>query len=141
MLKKDKLEIYAIKEKEELKVYDKELLDHWISTLDVGQQVQIKFVPTKSIRTLKQNALLWALYTRIGDYIGEHKEDLHAYFKSKFLPPRLVEINFEQIYECGSTADLTTKEMGEYIFKINQWAIEKLEMDMLSYDEKKFLKE
>jgi hypothetical protein len=141
MQKKEKLEIYGIFEDGELKIYNQELIALWASHLESGQEIQIRFTPTKSIRTLKQNALLWTLYTRVGDYIGEHKEDIHTYFKSKFLPPKIVEVNFEQVYECGSTAVLSTKEMSEYIFKINQWAIEKLEMDLLSFDEKQFLKE
>jgi hypothetical protein len=139
-LKREKLEVYGLILDSKLIIEEQEELKSWISHLPENQEIQIKLVPVKSIRTLKQNALLWSLYKRIGDYIGEHKENLHIYFKSKFLPPKIVEVNNEQIWDCGSTVDLTTKEMCDYIFKIHQWASENIQLDLLSYDEKQFLK-
>lgn len=54
-------------------------------------------------------------------------DELHEFFKEKYLPIKIVTINEESI-ETISTKNVTSKEMGEYIEQIRAWA--RLELDL-----------
>lgn len=85
----------------------------------------VKVSEQKSTRSLEQNARLWALYTSIGNWIGEDQDSIHEYMRNKFLKT-VREINGEQVITFESTTKLNTERMAEYQTKIEAWAATEL---------------
>lgn len=82
----------------------------------------------RSSRSLAQNRLMWAWNKQIATYIEEtsgeiHSDEaIHAYLKQTFLPMQVATVRGEVVRERKSTAKLNTKEMSEYMEKIDMWA-------------------
>lgn len=85
--------------------------------------------PYKKRRSLSQNALMWSWLTKIVDAISQHTghdtDELHSFFKSKYLPARTVEIGGE-VRQYYTTTKLTTAEMTAYLDKIYAFATQEL---------------
>jgi hypothetical protein len=96
-----------------------------LSTLDLTKPWQVVIEPYRKKRTTSQNALMWAWLEQVAQLIhedtGTDKDDIHEFFKLKFLPVRTININGEERHIPGSTAKLTTAEMNAYMDKINAW--------------------
>jgi hypothetical protein len=90
--------------------------------------------PHKSKRSLDQNSLHWKrldiIRLHIMDSTGQalSAEDLHEFFKKKFLAARLVEINGESVKVTRTTTQLNTKEFKEFMDDIDHYCIEHLEL-------------
>ncbi len=94
----------------------------------------VSFGKYKSSRSLEQNKLLWKwldiIRMHIADSGGElfTAEELHEFFKAKFLPSRVVEINGEAIRCRATTTKLNTKEMSVYLESIDRHAASALHL-------------
>jgi hypothetical protein len=78
-----------------------------------------RLVPT---RTNSQNALYWAYLGFIEHETGNLSDNLHEFAKRKFLPPKFITINGEEIKIPSSTTDLNKIQFGEYLDKICAWS-------------------
>jgi hypothetical protein len=100
--------------------------------LDVVHEVVIR--PYKSKRSLDQNALHWKrmdiIRLHIADSTGQvfSAEDVHEFFKKKFLPVRLIEIGGESVKVRRTTTQLNTKEFSEFMDNIDRYCIEHLQL-------------
>lgn len=72
----------------------------------------------KPTRSNNQNALLWFYLGIIATETGNNEDDLHEYFKRKFLPPRFVTVLKQEIKLPSSTTELSKNEFGDYLDKI-----------------------
>jgi len=94
--------------------------------------VEIKQRATK--RSLDQNALLWKWYDvirqHVGDTTGEHysAEQLHEWFKAKFLPSRVVSVAGESVRCRATTTKLTVAEMHDYMEMIDRYCADRLHL-------------
>lgn len=68
-------------------------------------------------RTISQNALMWMWFKYMEDHTGTPKEDFHDYYKSQYLG-RYIEIRGRLVHVIGSTTDLNTIQMTDYLNKI-----------------------
>lgn len=68
-------------------------------------------------RSISQNALMWMWYTCMEESTGQKKEDIHDYYKAKFLS-RPVVIGNRWVTVVGSTTDLNTLQMTNYLEKV-----------------------
>ena len=100
--------------------------------LDVIHIIRIEeYKPT---RNLEQNALHWKrldiIRLHIADSTGQifSAEDLHEFFKSKFLPAHIVEIGNESIKIVRTTTNKNTKEFSEFMDQIDRYCIERLNL-------------
>lgn len=96
-----------------------------ISNLSPDKRWIITVKQAKKTRTLSQNRLNWKWINEIADLIskdtGMDDDEIHAFFKEKFLPGKVVTINNETaVYK--TTTKLTTAEMSEYMDKIYVFA-------------------
>ena len=71
-------------------------------------------------RTLAANAYYWLLVTAIAKDTGQDKNDLHAYFRARFLSKPLILVNAagEIVAErlvVRSTTELTPEAFSEYV--------------------------
>lgn len=101
-----------------------------IGALDLAKPWKVTIERETNRRTLSQNALMWAWIDDVVEHVIEHtghdKDEIHDFFKAKFLPTRLIRIENEIQRATGSTKSLTTKEMTDYMNKIYAWATTEL---------------
>ena len=76
----------------------------------------------KRRRTLSQNAYYWVYITIIAKETGNHPDDLHEYFKSRFLPDVIIAVRGKKhshtFTRKKSTTELTKNEMSVYLEQI-----------------------
>lgn len=77
----------------------------------------VKIVRKTQPRTISQNSLMWMWYKCMEDATGQRKEDFHDYYKAKFLS-RVVAIGKRWVTVCGSTTELNTLQMTDYLEKV-----------------------
>lgn len=72
----------------------------------------------KTIRSLPQNALYWLYLGIISNETGDNVDDLHEFFKRKFIPARTMTILKTLVVLPGTTTTLSKAEFSEYLSKI-----------------------
>lgn len=77
----------------------------------------VKIIRKTQPRTISQNSLMWMWYNCMEEATGQPKEDFHDYYKAKFLA-RQVAINNRWVTVVGSTTDLNTLQMTNYLEKV-----------------------
>jgi len=98
-----------------------------IEGLPVDDAHEVVIRPFKSKRSLDQNRLLWKwtdiIRVHIADSTGKFysSDEIHEWFKSRFLPFRVVEIGGDAHTCSATTTKLNTKEMAEYLDAINHF--------------------
>lgn len=96
------------------------------------QSVEIK--PHKSTRSTAANNLYWKwldmIRLHVADSTGEtySAEELHEWFKKKFLPARLVEISGEVVPVPRTTTKLNTAEMSAFMESIDKYCVTSLNL-------------
>lgn len=85
----------------------------------------VTIVLGKKKRSTKQNNYYWgAVLPTISDHTGHTVNELHEAYKKLFLPRKLITVNGKQVYLTGSTQDLSTGGMVEFIMRISAEAAE-----------------
>jgi hypothetical protein len=100
----------------------REAVTEYIQKLNEAKRYEVFISLRREIRTIPQNRLYWLYLACISDEIGIDKDDLHVFFKQKYLQKEEVVINGETIIRTFSTAELNTKQFTEYINKITVFA-------------------
>lgn len=77
----------------------------------------VKIVRKTQPRTISQKSLMWMWYKCMEEATGQRKEDFHDYYKAKFLS-RAVAIGNRWVTVVGSTTDLNTLQMTNYLEKV-----------------------
>ncbi len=80
-------------------------------TLKIQEQI--------NTRSMSQNSLYWMFLGVIEFETGNNANDLHEYFKRKFLPPKFIKVLGKEIKIPSSTTDLNKIEFSEYLDKIS----------------------
>jgi hypothetical protein len=92
-----------------------------IGSLDLSKPWKVTVEPYRKARTLSQNALMWKWHGEVVKAVcretGNDADDIHEFFKRKFLTPKVVEINGETV-ERYTTTTLTAGEMSEFMNRI-----------------------
>lgn len=101
--------------------------DDQIRRMKDGWQLEVTVQRLRATRSLAQNAYFWGVVLQtISECTGDEVDDLHDYFKKRFLPKPLGIDSNEVV--GGSTRTLNTVQFGEYIEKIRQFAAEFLDI-------------
>ena len=91
-----------------------------------GRRVHLTVQREQQRRSLKANAYLWGcVYHELAEWSGHTEDELHEFFKEKFLPKR--ELMFptgEEVPIHGTTRLLSMEEFSEYVSKVKLWAAE-----------------
>lgn len=100
-----------------------------LQALDLSKPVEVTIQRHRKRRSLSQNALMWKWLGEVVAHVREHTgmdaDDIHEFFKAKFLPPRLIELAGEAV-EYRTTTTLTTAEMSEYMDAIYHFCTSEL---------------
>ena len=89
--------------------------------------------PFRKNRSLAQNRLYWMWLREIRDFLeaatGQHysDEELHDFYRKRFLPTRVIEINGETDIARKSTRRLTVKQFSEYLERLEYYCLHELQ--------------
>lgn len=104
-------------------------VQHVISNMDCEKKWSVEIKRKTSGRSLSQNALYWRWMNEIAALVSEHtgyeKDEVHELFKAKFLTPKIVRVGIDEI-KTYSTKGLTTKEMVDYMDRVDRYCIQAL---------------
>jgi hypothetical protein len=90
-------------------------VQEWLA-VNEGKQIRLQIV--KPTRSGQQNRYYWLYLGVIERETGENSDDLHEFFKRKFLPPVFKTIRGEEIRLPASTTDLSKSDFTEYLDRI-----------------------
>ena len=100
---------------------DKDKVCQQIQTLaDKIYTIDIKQV--KKNRSIPANGLYWTWLTCLMAETGNDKQDLHEYFKQRFLPMQMITIFGQTGHRSTSTKDLNSLEFAKYMTKVQVFA-------------------
>lgn len=88
----------------------------YLATLKDGTKIKVEKV--KEDRSSQQNRFYWKYLQIISDDTGDSADDLHEFFKRKFLIPRELETQWGVMKIPGSTTKLSKVEFGDYMDRI-----------------------
>ena len=103
---------------------DKAIIIDCISKLPESKQYTIEVRVKRHKRTIDQNRLYWAWLSCISEETGNEREYLHELFKQKYLGCQRHELHNinETVIVRRSTSSLDTKQMAEYMDKVQRFA-------------------
>jgi len=88
----------------------------------IGKACKVELTEKQKNRTIDQNSLMWLWLACIQDETGEDKQNLHEFFKSKFLGFKNQLFNGEEYQVKETTTKLNTTEMTNYLDNIKRFA-------------------
>lgn len=94
----------------------KRMWREWIRSLS-GQKIEIIVRKWRSLRSRRQNSLMWAWLNILEQETGQSKDDLHDYFNNRYLK-RTIVIKGKEYIVVRSSTSLRTDEFTEYLGKI-----------------------
>lgn len=104
--------------------------DAQIAQMKDGWQLEVTIQRRRATRSVHANAYYWGIVLHyISEYTGDSPEDLHEYFKQRFIPKPLA---IDGTVIPGSTRKLNTNEFYDYVEKIRQFAAEHLDCNIPS---------
>ena len=104
---------------------DKQRVKDFIDALP-DKRYEISINVHRDKRSYPQNRLMWLWYTCIADETGEDSEELHKFFKEKFLKREHFKVFGEVLEDTISTTSLNTQEFKEYLDNIQRFASSEL---------------
>jgi hypothetical protein len=100
--------------------------DYIIKIRDNGKKYIVEIKVKRERRTIDQNSLYWLWLTCIMSETGQYKDDLHEFFKQKYLgvEQHTVYLNSVKyaVEIAKSTTKLDTREMKYYLDRVQQFA-------------------
>jgi len=108
---------------------DRDMVIAYIKRLDITKTYSVEVTQKKLRRTISQNGLYWLWLTCIENETGNDRDDLHEYFKFKYLLPETIVI-FNERHEKWTTKDLDTGQFKVYLDKIQIFASTELAISL-----------
>jgi hypothetical protein len=110
-----------------LKTGDKRKVIDYISRLPETKRYTVEIKVKREKRSIPQNRLYWLWLTCIMDETGEHKDNLHEYFKQYYLgADEKMVFGKYRIFVTQTTTGLDTLQFTNYLNRIEQFAATEL---------------
>lgn len=94
-----------------------------VRQLDTQRPWEVILRPYRRLRTLNQNRRYWKLLQIASESTGNEAEDLHEFFKLKYLEPVTVSIGGQAKIVATSTTRLNTQEFSEYVNRVESFLV------------------
>lgn len=114
---------------------DREMVIGYIKRLDLTKLFTVEVLHKNPNRTISQNNLYWLFLTCLEAETGNDRDDLHLFFKDKFILPEEVEVFGKRIIK-HSTTDKDTLAFKTYLDKIQVFASTELMITLPDPDHK-----
>jgi len=95
-----------------------DFLKYQISKFSIGDKITAYITNKKPKRSEQQNRLYWLYIKNIEDETGNESEDLHTYFRGKYLSKGITEVFGSKVRKYKSTTQLNKSEFVEYLLSI-----------------------
>jgi hypothetical protein len=116
---------------------DREMVISYIKRLDIKKVYTVEITERRIKRTISQNGLYWLWLTCISHETGNDKDNLHEYFKVKYLIPES-RIIFGQSIEVRTTTDLNTIQFKYLLDNIQVFASTELAITLPDPNDKRW---
>lgn len=103
-----------------LKIESEKWFQHNLNKFDIGDSVTVILTGKKPRRTEQQNRFYWVYLDLISRESGHSPEELHEFFKRKFLIKQKTMVYGQPIEIIGSTTKMSVSEFCDYILKIEE---------------------
>lgn len=113
-----------------LKPPDKDKVKTAIDDLNPDKQYVIEIKIKREQRSIDQNRLYWLWLNCLMDETGEHRDNLHEYFKSKFLGAKECRCFDTVFFIPQSTTAQDTKQFTDYLERVRQFAATELNITL-----------
>jgi hypothetical protein len=100
---------------------DRDMVLAQIKRLDLKKVYTVEITERRIKRTISQNGLYWLWLTCISHETGNDKDEIHEFFKAKYIFPELKMI-FGESVELRSTTELNTVQFKDLLDKIQVFA-------------------
>ncbi len=118
---------------------DKTKVLDYVNKLPDNKKFTVEIKRKREKRSIDQNRLYWLWLNCIMDETGEHKDNLHEYFKQHYLGiSEHMVFDKYQVIIARSTTGLDTKEMTDYLNRIQQFAGTELGIILPNPEDKHF---
>lgn len=101
---------------------DKDTVREYLDKMPEGKRYDVSIVLHREKRTVDQNRLMWLWLACISAETGTDKDDLHRFFKQKYLGFDTKTIMGKKVYEERSTTALDTAQFKQYLDRIQIFA-------------------
>lgn len=106
---------------------DKRKVIDYVEKLPEGKPYTVEIKVKRKQRSTDQNRLYWMWLKCIMNETGEHKDRLHEFFKLHFLgQDEHYVFDRWQVVVPRSTTELDTKQMSDYLERVQQFAATEL---------------
>ena len=131
-------------DKQTFVIRDKAIRERAMRAVSVIQHEPLTVVtikPYKASRSVAQNRLLWMWYGEIRNHLAETtgeqytNDDIHEYFKDKFLDKRVVDVGENPIVVTASTSKLNVSDMSEYLNRLDIYCADDLQLQLTHPDD------
>lgn len=99
------------------------VLGERITKLDTKSPWEILVRKYRRLRNLSQNRYYWRLLQLAAEQTGNEAEDLHEFFKLKYLEPITVSIGGQAKIVASSTTRLKTDEFAEFCNRVESFLV------------------
>ena len=114
--------------------FDRDRVIGYIKRLDIAKPFTVEVTERRTVRTIPQNRLYRLWLTCISSETGNDIDDLHEYFKRKFLEPKEITI-FGEVELRYTTTDLNTAQFAHYLEDIRAFAASELSITLPDPDD------
>lgn len=110
--------------------------DEGVSTLKDGCEVEIAVTLLRATRSIQRNRWYWGVCVALlSEHTGYSADEIHDILKAKFIPKSLAVLDgngtvVDAFVIGGSTRQMSVPEFERYCTDIQQWAAEKLAVDI-----------
>ena len=108
---------------------DREMVIAAVKRLDIKKVHTVEITEKIVKRSLSQNSLYWLWLSCLEAETGNDADDLHDYFKKKYLQPTTVVV-FGVVENKYTTTNLDTKQFKAYLDKIQIFASTELAINL-----------
>jgi hypothetical protein len=116
---------------------DRDMVLAQIKRLDIKKVYTVEITERRIKRTISQNGLYWLWLTCISHETGNDKDDLHEYFKEKWIVPVTKYIFKEPIY-ISSTTDLNTVQFKYLLDNVQAFSATELAITLPDPNDKRW---
>lgn len=139
-MKESQVNIFGTTKSGKLHISNRHVLDEWLKNQPDGEDVAIRVIVQKNFKTNRQLRLLYKLFREISKHTGSSVEDTKLFLKYHFGLCYVHNIEGAELTVCKSISDLTKTEISELIEQTDIWANQTLGLQILSEDDKNFIK-
>lgn len=137
----NQINIFGKIQDNKLVINNKSSLNSWLKNQKEGDDIVLRFTNQKDYHSIRQNRLIYKQFRIIAKEIGSTVEEVKTLIKYEFGLCHEVVVQDRTINICKSIADLSKKELSELIQNVDIWANQNLGLEILTFDDKQFIKE